>query len=570
MRLSSFSISNFRSIGSSHKVRLHPRSTIIGPNNEGKSNVVRAMVTAVETLKRFRRNEFVKVEGALNKLRLLNLTYPRSFEFHWERDIPKHLRENSAAKSEVLLEFQLSRQELEQFRREVKSSLNGTLPVRLTFGNSEITFSVAKQGKGGKALSKKAVEIANFISNRLRFLYVPSQRTAKSSQDVVQRLLAERLSVLDKNKEHEEAIANLRAIYAPILKEVDQSLTETLRAFLPNIRSVHVELGEIDLFSRARGIESIMVDDGALTPLDMKGDGVQSLAALAIMKLNAETLGAGQDIIIAIEEPETHLHPKATHEIRTIIDRIAETHQVILTTHSPIMVDRNSLQSNIIVSKNVAETARSINQIREVIGVIPSDNLRDSEFLLFVEGSEDSRPVAEILSRANKKIDEALRSKKLAIIPLDGATNLAHQCRLARAMVFKYYAFLDNDESGRQAFQAAERVGLIASTDVTFANVIGKRNSEIEDLYDHAIYREAVLSEFGVDFNLAKFKANQKWSEVAQFTFQTQGKIFRDEIELPKLKKIIAQCVAENPTNALHRIRGNALNKLAEHIGTLL
>jgi predicted ATPase len=570
MRLSSFSITNFRSISSSHKVRLHPRSIIIGPNNEGKSNVVRAMVIAVETLRRFRRNEFVRVEGIANKLRLLPTSYPRSFEFHWERDIPKHLRDDPNAKSEVLLEFHLSKQELQHFRDEVKSSLNGTLPIRLTFARSEISFSVAKQGKGGKALSKKAVEIANFVSNRLRFLYIPSQRTAKSSTDVVDRLLSERLSTLDANKEHQTAIATLRKIYEPILKDVNQRLTETLQTFLPNIKSVQIKLRERDLVEVARGLESIMIDDGALTSLDAKGDGVQSLAALAIMKLSAESTGVGQDIIIAIEEPESHLHPKAIHDIRKIIDGITRTHQVILTTHSPIMVDRESVPSNIIVSENVAELARSVSEIREVLGVIPSDNLRDAEFVLFVEGGDDATATTAVLAHGFPKIAAALAARRMAVIPMDGATNLAHQCRLARAMVFRFHAFLDNDDSGRQGFEAAEKAGLISGKEVSFANVLGKKNSEIEDLYDASVYRDIVLERFGVDFNLCKWKASQKWSQSAKVTFQTQGKMFREDHELPQLKRAIAQSVRDNPAGSLHAIRGEALRQLGQSLTTRL
>jgi predicted ATP-dependent endonuclease of OLD family len=48
------------------------------------------------------------------------------------------------------------------------------------------------------------------------------------------------------------------------------------------------------------------VDDGTETSLALKGDGVKSLAALSLLKEKEKLLGTS---IIAMEEPESHLHP---------------------------------------------------------------------------------------------------------------------------------------------------------------------------------------------------------------------------------------------------------------------
>lgn len=54
MNLKTVSVSNYRSITSAKKIRLDRTTVLIGPNNEGKSNILRALVLAMTTLTRGR------------------------------------------------------------------------------------------------------------------------------------------------------------------------------------------------------------------------------------------------------------------------------------------------------------------------------------------------------------------------------------------------------------------------------------------------------------------------------------------------------------------------------------
>lgn len=83
--------------------------------------------------------------------------------------------------------------------------------------------------------------------------------------------------------------------------------------------------------------------------MERKGDGVQSLAALALMRHASESNSTGKQLIIAIEEPESHLHPAAIHELRSVINDLSDMHQLVLTTHNPSFVDRGAINNNILV-----------------------------------------------------------------------------------------------------------------------------------------------------------------------------------------------------------------------------
>jgi putative ATP-dependent endonuclease of OLD family len=50
MRLVSFSVQNYRSITKANKIKVGQSTVIVGPNNEGKSNVLRALVTAMKVI----------------------------------------------------------------------------------------------------------------------------------------------------------------------------------------------------------------------------------------------------------------------------------------------------------------------------------------------------------------------------------------------------------------------------------------------------------------------------------------------------------------------------------------
>jgi hypothetical protein len=51
MELVSFSVQNYRSITKANRIEIGRSTVLVGPNNEGKSNVLRALVTAMEVLK---------------------------------------------------------------------------------------------------------------------------------------------------------------------------------------------------------------------------------------------------------------------------------------------------------------------------------------------------------------------------------------------------------------------------------------------------------------------------------------------------------------------------------------
>jgi len=136
---------------------------------------------------------------------------------------------------------------------------------------------------------------------------------------------------------------------------------------LPSITNVSVTIPDDSRRSSFRNEFEIIIDDGTPTSLFYKGDGVKSLAALGLLKNRGSSVGAS---IIAIEEPESHLHPAAIHQLNEVIMTLGENNQVVLTTHNPLFVDRSDIRSNVIVNSGKAVPAKNIGQIRDLLAWI--------------------------------------------------------------------------------------------------------------------------------------------------------------------------------------------------------
>jgi energy-coupling factor transporter ATP-binding protein EcfA2 len=327
--LVSLTVKNFRSITKAHKLHLGNSTVLIGPNNEGKSNILRALVTALKVLSGVVHT--VRVHRGAHggrTIKLFRFSQIRiSRYYNWGKDFPIVQQTRSpGGVSEFVLEFELSPKELIDFRGEVGSQLNGNLPIRITLGQESIKVEVAKQGRGGKSLTERSAMVADFVNQRLDFQYIPAVRTAKSAQEVVDIMLGSELESVEGDPKYSDALAEIARLQQPVLDRLSKAILAMLQQFLPAIKDVKVRIASEARIEALRRSE-IIVDDGTPTPLTYKGDGVQSLAALALMRHSSQTASKGKHLILALEEPESHLHPSAIQGLKRVLQELARTQQ---------------------------------------------------------------------------------------------------------------------------------------------------------------------------------------------------------------------------------------------------
>jgi hypothetical protein len=204
----------------------------------------------------------------------------------------------------------------------------------------------------------------------------------------------------------------------------------------------------------------------------------------------------------------------------------------------------------VIVNHNKARVAKNVQEIREILGVRASDNLRHSELVLVVEGEEDKIALSALLPILTPFLQAALKNGSLVIDSLQGGSNLSYKVGLIQEALCMTHAFLDYDKAGREAFEKAKLQGLLLDADANFATREGFDESEFEDLIDPNLYRQMMQTTYRISLDSPKFKTNKKWSERMRENFKLQGKNWND-LTKAEVKSKIALLVASDPENSV-------------------
>ncbi|MCZ7929529.1 ATP-dependent nuclease [Agrobacterium pusense] len=556
MKLVAFSVENYRSITNARKIPVSDYSLLIGANNEGKSNILHALKLAMDALVEWHTQVIYTKDG-----KLVRIPHRRPSGFHWNTDYPISKQSKyPKGKCNIILEFALNDTEIAEFRTEIKSNLNGTLPILFEFGHDPFEVSVQKPGKGYSTLNRKSARIADFVSRRIRFEYIPSVRTASEAGRVINKLLDGELGKLDDDLEYKSALEAIEHLQKPVLDALAETIQRTVAGFLPNVRSVKLETQKDARRTALRRSVNIIIDDGNETYLERKGDGVQSLVALAMMRHASERNSREASTIIAIEEPEAHLHPSAVHELRAVIEELSSTNQIVLSSHSPLFVNPTNLKNTIIVKESRAKCADHVSEIRDALGVRFSDNLHNASIVVLVEGSDDVGALTEILSQRSEKIKAAISSGMIALDHLSGASSLSQKASFYASSACQLQCFLDDDDAGRRAVNKAISAKTVKIVDVTLCAVPHLDESELEDLYDKNVYQNAFFTEFGVDIKLkVKGKTKQKWSDNVERLFTENGKPWSDQIK-QSVKNWLSDFARKNAASIVNEQLASPLN----------
>ncbi len=390
---------------------------------------------------------------------------------------------------------------------------------------------------------------------------IPTVRTASAASRLVDEMIQRELQGIEDTPEYRAAVERIAEIQAPILKKISSTIQEMLSTFLPDVKSVNVEVQ--DRYGALQRDSRIIVDDGTPTELQYKGDGVQSLAAISLIHHVSQEAAGNSELVLAIEEPEAHLHPNAIHQLRTVLQDIASRQQVVVTTHSPILINRSNISSNVIVDRSKARSATSIAEIRTTLGVRVSDSLAAAEIILVVEGDDDRSSLLAILPILSRPVGDAILQGTLAVDSLHGSSNLVYRLSNLRDQLCVAHAFLDHDAAGIQCAKVAEAEGLLEPADRTFANSPGMKESELEDIYDIDFYAPMIKTRYGVNVRNTVFRARKKkWKDRMAQIFSSSGQHWDDQIER-QVKGAVSALVQANPSAAVHPAWRSSLQALA-------
>ena len=335
MRLQSVRLRNFKAIVDSKVVKLGPLTVFIGNNGAGKSSLIEGLETYQSivrdgldvAMQRWLGIEHARHKGQEAKERAGKLVNPIGFELAVGQS-PRKVRkiELEANNDPAANRMSITKESIDQ--------------PGVTFLSRNMIGADQSYGPGRSVLSAPladSVELAKYILN-WQFLAlspermgmpVPQQRTgsgvrlARDGSNVADFLLD--LRRLDQNAY--DGIVETMAYVLPYARDLQPSVTSEIE------RKAWLQLTEADF-----KVPGWMLSTGTL----------RLLALLALLR------HPSPPPLIVVEEIENGLDPRSIHliveEIRNAV--LDGTTQVILTTHSPYLLDLLKLEHLVLVERD--------------------------------------------------------------------------------------------------------------------------------------------------------------------------------------------------------------------------
>lgn len=207
--------------------------------------------------------------------------------------------------------------------------------------------------------------------------------------------------------------------------------------------------------------------EGVKLPLSRHGEGTQSLAVLmlfqAFVSANlAEVYTPESKPILALEEPEAHLHPSAVRSLGPLLQSM--TGQILVSSHSGDLVSRIPLTSLRRLYRKNGETmvGHMVNGLlddREIQAIDYSIHLTKGHCLfsrcwLLVEGESDFHIMPLLLELSGFSQDQC----NLSILEISQVVGKGEPfIKFSKAFGIQWFMIADNDSSGKDYVNRAKQ-----------------------------------------------------------------------------------------------------------------
>ncbi len=288
------------------------------------------------------------------------------------------------------------------------------------------------------------------------------------------------------------------------IRKVEEEKQEEVNSeVLPQIKEFFESLQEITLdvqytpYDIARNINVVTnfkdVNNNEIQ-FSKKGDGTKRRTTMALLRHKVEKeKGAGAKLFL-FDEPDTHLHVRAQHDLMEIIDEIAHDDQVIITTHSPFLLNsvepsKNRLfhsDNGVVKVKCLDEDNGEIKELLHYLG-IKNTHLFFTRKILLVEGESEMEAIPLLFKKYKKK---SLDSELITLIDAGGVDGLAHLAKVIDDLMsdIPLFALVDADINRRQ--KTNKLLERLSECEAVKRIKIGYK--EFEDAFEDSVIYEAV------------------------------------------------------------------------------
>ena len=327
------------------------------------------------------------------------------------------------------------------------------------------------------------------------------------------------------NQHIDEYIENFKE--EQLNNENAQELNTQLKEFLPDFKEINPIVTSEPKLNLKINVELLNTNNQQML-LEKMGDGTNRRTTLAIFKHKKDK----NDLVYVFDEVETHLHIKAQLDVlRLLKDLSKEGKQIIITTHSPFLINQVNLDEIKLISLD-AERGSQIFELDSTtqtqitlanLGIMNIDLFFTSK-LLIVEGESELKFIPIMYE---KLYGYPITQNFLKIVKADGIKDIPNFIRIIKNSFSKtdIFALMDNDadEETKERLNKWIENGMIENSNIF---VIGQK--EFEDTFPNDVLAKAlskyISDECGYEVEIDA-KAIQKIRKSKKFS-KSLGDIF--------------------------------------------
>ncbi len=424
---------------------------LIGENNVGKTSVLDALKLCLRDLGPRRRSVFNGLDFHLAD----GQSEPSSAD---PIEIEVTISEALGGEWDDQLVARLNRVQILQFDHEERKHVR--LLVTCKYDNDLRDFKQTWSflDLQGNPLIRASASALAVMQDELRYHYLTALRNAARHFDAKgpfwrpflqdsQLSLAKKVEIEDKLREVNELVVSSHASF----EQVQEGLRRVQSVIpLSSGEAVSIEAVPDRMFDMLAKVQvRLGTTSGAKIPLIRHGEGTQSLAVLMLFSafLEAHTKGAA---VLALEEPEAHLHPSA---VRALLDLVRDlAGQKLISTHSGELL----AETDILEIRRLARSNTGIRAFQVPRDLLSSDDARKFNYhvrqtrgellfarcWLFVEGQTETW----VYSAAARALKMNLHREGVRMVEF-GQSNVGVLAKVANALGIPWYGVGDDDQN---------------------------------------------------------------------------------------------------------------------------
>ena len=310
-------IKGFRSFSqeSFQQIKLRPFTVIVGENDTGKSNILKAIQFALAPST----DNIVEEDFNIRKSKLRT----------------GRIGDKKSSKITIKLYFNNVKKLLpKKYQRKSYHSNDESFVIQcVASGHNKNTYK--KQYRlNNKPIDNKSVPV---LLSKIRYFITPSIRDVNHLNELKEFLPIEKSSLIT------QAVKKFIEVVRDKVKEQEAIIKKATNA----------EKAIIDPVVDSQGVLKLMDFDFTIVkdaiPIQLKSHGQGMISKIILSNF----LHRGKNYFVGIEEPEIHIHPNLIREIISLCEKMVKKEtQIIIVTHSPYFVNFVRTENILVVRKD--------------------------------------------------------------------------------------------------------------------------------------------------------------------------------------------------------------------------